>query len=33
MKIYKYAQVFSEFNVGHKKNSIHYPVEQFLMQL
>ena len=23
-----YVQVISEFNIGHKKNSIHYPVEQ-----
>ena len=25
-----YVQVISEFNIGHKKNSIHYPVEHFL---
>ena len=25
-------QVISEFNIGHKKNSIHYPVEHFLVQ-
>ena len=25
-------QVISEFNIGHKKNSIHYPVKQFLVQ-
>ena len=25
-----YVQVISEFNIGHKKNRIHYPVEQFL---
>ena len=24
-----YLRVISEFNIGHKKNSIHYPVEQF----
>lgn len=24
-----YVQVISKFNIGHKKNSIHYPVEQF----
>ena len=24
-----YVQVISEFNIGHKKNSIHYPVEHF----
>ena len=27
-----YVQVISEFNIGHKKNSIHYPVEHFLVQ-
>ena len=26
------VQVISEFNIGHKKNSIHYPVEQFLVR-
>ena len=25
-----YVQVISEYNIGHKKNSIHHPVEQFL---
>ena len=24
-----YVQVISKFNIGHKKNSIHYPAEQF----
>ena len=28
-----YVQVVSEFNIGQEKNSIHYPVEQFLVQL
>ena len=28
-----YVQVISEFNIGQEKNSIHYPVEQFLVQL
>ena len=27
-----YVQLISEFNIGLKKNSIHYPVEQFLVQ-
>ena len=28
-----YVQVIWEFNIGHKKkNNIHYPVEQFLVQ-
>ena len=27
-----YTKVISKFNIGHKKNSIHYAVEQFLMQ-
>ena len=30
IKINMYVQVISEFNIGHKKNRIHYPVEQFL---
>ena len=24
-----YVQVISKFNIGYKKNSIHYPAEQF----
>ena len=28
-----YVQVISEFNISQEKNSIHYPVEQFLVQL
>ena len=27
-----YVQLISEFNIGLKKNRIHYPVEQFLVQ-
>ena len=27
-----YVQLISEYNIGLKKNSIHYPVEQFLVQ-
>ena len=27
-----YVQIIWEFNIGHKKNSIHYPVEQSLVQ-
>ena len=27
-----HVPIISEFNVGHKKNSIYYPVEQFLEQ-
>ena len=27
-----YVQVIWEFHIGHKKNSIHYPVVQFLVQ-
>ena len=30
--MYVYVQVISEFSIGHKKNSIHYPVKQFLVQ-
>ena len=26
------VQVISEFNIDHKKNIIHYPVEQFLVR-
>ena len=26
-----YVQVISKFNIGHKKNSIYFPVEQFLV--
>ena len=25
--------VISKFSIGHKNNSIHYPVEQFLVQV
>ena len=27
-----YVQIFWELNIGHKKNSVHYPVEQSLVQ-
>ena len=27
------VQVISEFNIGHKKNSIYHSLEQFLVQL
>ena len=30
--MYMYVQVIWEFHTGHKKNSIYYPVVQFLVQ-
>ena len=27
-----YVQVIWDFDIGHKKNSIHYPIGQFLVQ-
>ena len=31
--MYVIVQVIADCSIGHKKNSIHYPVEQFLLQL